>query len=246
MNEIVKLGVLLLPSPTEAAWREAVLEASAKAGYSVSKSVSRLSSAGVAGQVLIVGDAAEARDFGDAAWVVLTADLQTAANTMLGRMPHAVHKGYKLLASQLAAQAWLLENGAQSLDSSAEALDFPGLGRLVRSAKVAQPAPNADAGPLAVYDRPIPAPGAAAEWPMDVFVFKNPVKADFAPPNIDLTGRGRVVVHGPRYDLPSGRWRITARFAVETEGNDLYLKFEWGVGEDLETLEVMLQRLGRL
>jgi hypothetical protein len=244
MSEIVKLGVLLLPSPTETAWREALLEAADRAGYSVSKSVSRLSSTNLVGHVLIVSDAAEAHAFGDANWVVLTTDLQTAADTMLERMSHAVDKGYKLLAGQLAAQAWLLDNGAQSLDSSSEALEFPGLGRLIRPARVSVPSPPADIGPLAVYAQPIPAPGAAAEWPMGVFVFKNPVKLGFMPPNVDLTGRGRVVVYGPRYALPSGRWRITARFAVDTEDSDLYLKFEWGVGEDLETLEVMLQKSG--
>lgn len=244
MSEIFKLGVLLLPSPTEAAWRDALLGASAKAGYAISKSVDRLSSTNAVGHVLIVSDAAEARAFGDAQWVVLTAGLQTTVDTMLGRMSHAVGKGYKLLSRQLAAQAWLLEKGAQSLDSSAEALNFPGLGGVVRSANISEPSPRADAGPLRVYDRPIPAPGAAAEWPIGVFIFKNPPKAGFAPPNVDLTGRGRVVVHGPRYDLPAGRWRIAARFAVETEGSDLYLKFEWGVGEDLETLEVMLQMSG--
>lgn len=244
MSDLFKLGVLLMPSPHEAGWREAVLEASAKAGYAVSKSVDRLSSSNAIGHVLIVSDAAEASAFGDAEWVVLTADLQTTVDTMLGRMSHAVEKGYKLLAGQLAAQAWLLEKDARFLDSSAATLDFPGLGSLTRSAIISEPSAPADAGPLAIYERPIPAPGAAAEWPRSVFVFTDPVKAGVAPPNIDLTGRGRVVAYGPRYHLPAGQWRITARFAVETEGSDLYLKFEWGVGENFETLEVLLQKSG--
>lgn len=241
----MKIGLLILPSPNETAWRSAITEAAVAAGFSVAKSATWLQTHGNAiGQLLIAGSAAEVRDFGDAQWVVVTTDLQTAVDTMSARVPHALGKGYRLLAELLATQAWLIEKGVVPFGSDEKSLDLPYLGTVARQCGADETPPLSDASPLALYGAAVPPVGASAEWPHDLFVFKNAAKAILSPPHIDLTGRGRVVVYGPRFALPPGRWQITAGFTVETESSDVFLKFQWGVGEDLQELQVALQQSG--
>jgi hypothetical protein len=240
-----KIGFLILPSPHERAWRSAVTEAAVAAGFSVAKSATWLKSNGNAvGQLLIAGSAAEARDFGDAHWVVVTTELTTAVNTMSARVPHALSKGYRLLAELLAAQAWLIDKGVVLSHSDEKSLDLPYLGAITRECAPDESPPVADASPLSLYCDAAPSVGASAEWPHDLFVFKNAAKAILSPPHIDLTGRGRVLVYGPRFALPPGRWQATANFTVDTEGSDLFLKFQWGVGEDFHEMQVTLQNSG--
>jgi hypothetical protein len=64
-------------------------------------------------------------------------------------------------------------------------------------------------------------------------------------PQIDLTGRGRILVYGPFQMLPVGRWRIEVEFDLDPEGGELFLRFEWGGALEFETLRVKCSRSGR-
>lgn len=71
-------------------------------------------------------------------------------------------------------------------------------------------------------------------WTPDLFTFPEGEGA------IDLTGRARIVVHGPYRVLEPGFWRIRVKVGVETEGFSVPLRFEWGGADDVtgETVHI--------
>ncbi len=75
-------------------------------------------------------------------------------------------------------------------------------------------------------------------WPPGLFLFP---EGDGA---IDLTGRARIVVHGPHQPLKAGEWRIAARFSVDTEGHPIVLRFEWGGAHDVTGSTVTIATSG--
>lgn len=245
MSSAFRLGILQVPSPFESAWRAALGEAANLRGVALAKDP--------AGQaafppdqsvVVLVRNTTDIAAVDATHWAILNADLRTAAAAGLQKSPGHPRKAYKLVAERLAPISWLRDRGAVVFDASAMALDFPGLGPVTR-ADVGPIAPtDTPLGPLELYAENPPRIGAKTSLPMEVFTFKKPTKPLVEPPFIDLTGRGRVVVFGPRHDLPAGTWRVTCRFNVDTEASDVYLKFQWGVGEDFETTEIMVQQSG--
>lgn len=82
-------------------------------------------------------------------------------------------------------------------------------------------------------------------WPASIFSYTlglNPVGGG---PLIDLTGRGRILSYGPFETLPAGHWRIEAEFELDTEGGEIFLRFEWGGALKFETLRARCSRSGR-
>jgi len=75
-------------------------------------------------------------------------------------------------------------------------------------------------------------------WPPDLFVFPE------GDGSIDLTGRARIVVHGPYKVLKPGRWRIRARFEVGIEGFPVPVRLEWGGAHDVAGETVHLDAPG--
>lgn len=73
-------------------------------------------------------------------------------------------------------------------------------------------------------------------WPADTFRYTLGQEPTGGRPDIDLVGRGRIVVHGPYARLSPGAWRITFRFEIDTEGDPIHLRFDWGVGSDTASL----------
>lgn len=245
MSEAFRLGVLIMPSPVETAWRSALVKAASAQGYPVAKSIASFVSLGPdADGLLIVNNAAEALHFRATHWVVISADLQETVDVLTGRSPDAPSKGYRRAAERLATQAWLIGAGAKVLDGAEKELEMPGLGRLRRDEVPVPDTGRMPIEPLNMYVQSRPRIGAKAHWQTGLFFFRVPDQPRMIPPRVDLTGRARVVIHGPRFHLPEGRWQITARFSVDREDSDVYLRFQWGIDDDLETLEVIIQHSG--
>lgn len=49
---------------------------------------------------------------------------------------------------------------------------------------------------------------------------------------LDVTGRPRILLHGPNFSLPQGRWRILARFEVDAAAARCAFRIEWGDNSD--------------
>lgn len=240
-----RIAVLQVPSPTEQAWRLAMAQAMASHDGIFAKSVKDFASADPDRNALVViSELADLIGLDVTDWVILSTDLASAAQAAGQKTPGYPRKTYKLLAQRLAPVGTLKNRGAIVLDAAAKSIDFPHLGTLTRSEVDPLPHVDIDLIPMGLYQQNPPAIGAKASWPLEVFRFKTLERSPLVPPKIDLTGRGRVVVFGPRHDMPTGHYRVTARFSVETEGSDIYLKFEWGVDHDLATLDLMLQKSG--
>lgn len=240
-----RLGVLILPGPADSEWRQAIAEVGKARGAFVAKSVATLAAAAPDNDVvLFVGSVVEMDGYDATDWVILSHTIDASAGTVMGRVQGNAAKLLKLASERLALVDPLVGEGAVMLDAMQDTVTLPHLGE-IRRKPLTIPVPQAASlGALEVYRQNPPVIGAKAKWGWDLFVFKTPLGHPVRPPKIDLTGRGRVVVFGPRFDLPAGRWRATAAFNVDTEGSDLYLRFQWGIGEDLEELEVMLQHSG--
>lgn len=123
-------------------------------------------------------------------------------------------------------------SGVPVLAAARYQLDIPSLG-LVERAEGERYLIHAKAAdsPLALFEQmPVPA-GASANWAPHWFTYSDPEAADRSP-WLDLTGRMRALIYGPNISLPTGRWRIDVRFAVDPEGGHAPLLFEWGTGND--------------
>lgn len=240
-----RLGIVILPGPAESEWRQAIVAAGKARGAFLAKAVVALSTAASDSDVvLFVGSAAEADGYDATDWIVLSHPIEATAATVMARVQGNAPKLLRLASERLALVDQLVARGAIFLDAMQETITLPHLGEITREPTVGSPRSAPALGALEVYRQNPPVVGSRAEWGWDLFVFKTPANHPVRPPRIDLTGRGRVVVFGPRIDLPAGRWRVTAALNVETEGSDIYLRFQWGVGENLEELEVMLQHSG--
>jgi hypothetical protein len=239
--------MLMMPSPFEIDWRQAVVKAVKDRGGLFARSRAEYRTAAHdADAIVLVRKTKEAEALAADVdqWILLDAPIDQIVGTVTLKDDAYPLQVYRLVAERLGCASWIMDHGGIRLDGLAAELDFPGLGRFSRSGNGGSLGPALDPGPLAVYRSVPPVTGATAEWPMDLFVFEDAERRDMAPPAIDLTGRGRVVVFGPRLDLPPGHWRVTGRFSLDVEDSDVYLKFQWGVGEDLETMDIMLQRSG--
>jgi hypothetical protein len=245
MSGPFRLGVLMVPSPADAEWRLALAEAiTAQGGLLAKEPAAVRQLAPGQSSVVLVANIAEAKTVKATHWAILDTDLATATAVASQKNAGYPRKAYKLVAERFAPITWLQARGAVTLDAAAEDLVFPGLGRVVRQPSGPTPPLDIPFGPLELYEHNPPRIGARTVLPMEVFVFKPSSSPLNDPPKIDLTGRGRVVVFGPRHDLPAGRWRVTAKFSITTEDSDIYLKLQWGVGEDLQTVALMLQESG--
>ncbi len=79
---------------------------------------------------------------------------------------------------------------------------------------------------------------APVEWPPEFFLTteSKTVEADGLK-IIDLTGSPRPVVWGPHFYMPSGRWEIRLRFAVDQNASGRAFSFEWGDLSDYTSLK---------
>lgn len=86
---------------------------------------------------------------------------------------------------------------------------------------------------------------AKAVWAPDVFSYTLGHKREGGSPEIDLTGRGRILVYGPHITLTPGKWQIEAEFDFLVPDDTVELRFDWGHGEDTTTDFYAIERAGR-
>lgn len=149
---------------------------------------------------------------------------------------HELHKESRRLvvAAHVIAQGATL-HGRGSVEAEIDGVGIvKRLGHGVRSAVVS---------PLSIYADLPPRPGVSAHWPPHLFSYQSEAFIDGSP-DIDLTGRPRMLVHGPYAFLPTGRWRADIRFAVDPEGGAAPLRIQWGKDEDFATSDFRIVQAG--
>ncbi|NBW10313.1 MAG: hypothetical protein EBR82_20015 [Caulobacteraceae bacterium] len=152
-------------------------------------------------------------------------------------------------ASRLTTASFLGQVGAALYQTSAPAIDIPGLGSVSRSQDAAQPtlpAVQDDAvSALRIFDQVPPPVGASAFWPASIFSRFDDPTPGAAAQTIDLTGRGRILIHGPYLSIPAGRWRVTFDFEFEIPVGSAPFRFEWGEVADVVFHDARARESGR-
>lgn len=235
MKVVRVVGVVVLPGPHEARWRSALLLAAKAKGWTVTKRDLQIVEAG-AGQLTFLREVDDAFLERADDLIVISSNVDDVYATALRRHENDDIRPALRRASGLFATACrLIDRGAIVIEGGALEAEAPGLGSLRRAPaeEVVAAAPDLT-NPLAIYNTLPPAPGASALWSTTVFSYTQRSEPDGGTPEINLCGGTRVLVQGPYFHLPVGRWRVTARFTIEPE-DDAYLIFEWGAGADVAT-----------
>lgn len=222
------LHILFTPSLREGPWEDGIRETAAAKGLTVGRWGADTADILIADHIpdLKVMEQ-EPRD-----WVIL-ADTSAAALTAYSATFHEYPPaGQSLLyaSHRLVSAAWLAERGAAVLGQPAMALSLPKLGLVSpRRCEIPADAPGPLAPLLTLYDGLPVRVGAKSVWGPEQFSFPANGEEDGGPSRIDLTGRARMLLHGGHLWLPPGHWRATVRMAINPEGRDAPLKFEWGI-----------------
>lgn len=246
-----RLGVLQMPSSRGAAWRSGLQAASHGKAWAVTK----VADASLEGcdpsrdLVVLLRDGAQALALAPLldACVVIAEPLDAVLAAMAALYPDKSIKAYAVAAERLAAARTLMDRGAQVVQAAAVEAEFPLIGTVIRGELIAAAADGRSTlstAPLDMYDGDGPQSGHQTTWPWDLFNYKTTPRSVLIPPHIDLTGRARVIFHGPRFSLPAGEWRIRLRFHLDPEDRTSPLKFEWGAANDFEVLELQLEVAG--
>ncbi len=222
------LHILFTPSLREGPWDDGIRAAAAAKGLTVGRW-------GEGEADILIADhipaetvmSLEPRD-----WVIL-ADTSAAALTAYSATFHEYPPAGQSLAyasHRLVSAAWLAERGAAVLGQPAMALSLPKLG-LVSPGRCEIPAdaPGPLAPLLTLYDGLPVRVGAKSVWGPQQFSFPVNGEEDGGPSRVDLTGRARTLLHGGHLSLPPGYWRTVVRMAIDPEGREAPLRFEWGL-----------------
>ena len=236
----IRLYVVHLPSPTQAAWQAAVVEAAARAGWDVFSLVADQEPAFRDGvDALVQGvDANLIFDRASEAFI-LAGTAQSGVDTLM--QIHELDRKTALnsVAWWFAQAAEAASRGAIILDATSATLTLPGLGEVARSA--GRPVRTTDLGdPLAMYGSLPPAVGASALWPMDILLWESGREPGFT----DLTGRSRLIQHGPYLLLSSGTWAAEIVFELMIDRAFAQLRFDWGDGTDVTETSQRLSTAG--
>ena len=138
----------------------------------------------------------------------------------------------------------LVLGGAVLVGGQTAAFSLPVLGEVTREAG-ATLVPLARPSPLDIYKSIPPRGGASAIWPAECLSFPVGEAMDGGKPDIDLTGRARILFHGPHLYLTPGVWRVTFQISVDPEGGVPPLRFEWKHGESSVVYEAPINQPGR-
>lgn len=91
---------------------------------------------------------------------------------------------------------------------------------------------------------PVPV-GAKATWSADTFRYTTRTQRSGGTPQIDLSGIGRILVHGPSIVLTPGIWKIEITFSLDTDGDAIDMRFDWGSSEAFTTFRHKVHRIGQ-
>lgn len=236
-----RIGVVVAPSAQTGAWRQAIAARAGKLGFKLLKSVEDQDREG--SYVLLCKGLSSVVVSDADTWIVIvgaTSDLVAATMADLDGTPRDATRA---VATQLAGLCDLVAAGARLYDADAASLTFEEFGTIVPRTRAEAARPAALPAPLTMFEHLPPRVGARAEWGADFFDYTVGQVPTGGSPQIDLTGRTRILVHGPLFDLPAGHWRITARFRVTPE-DVAYLLFEWGVAGDVTSYHAELDVAG--
>lgn len=247
-----RLCVLQFPSPTETAWTTAIRMRAGELGWSVHD----LAVESEKPNPLLEGSAVffttgihGAETFEPTHWIVLTENTTTSAEVVsgaLGVSPFA-HASLVHTSIRLALSAKFADENAlvQVMDARALRLDLPSLGLVERMPLHGVDDTDRDHGPLKIFDRlPIPI-GASAEWAPDIFNYPQGQAMHGGSPDIDLTGRARILLFGPFVYLPAGAWTVNIDFSLDPFNGKVPLKFEWGNETEFVSHAVHVARAGQ-
>lgn len=234
----IALLFLTLDATAEARWREPLSTAAEEAGWEVCTEPAPADFDRSRRIVVISSDVNWATLFPPSAcWLITGGDLpefSTHSPSLIDR--HAVFQS----SIGLVVATHLLERDATLVEPRTRELNVPGVG-LVEPMAMVDPVERRS--PLGVYKSLPPQIGAVATWPAELFSFS---EAAFEPgePDIDLTGRARIVVHGPYLHLPPGRWKATVQFTVEVLSQAPKLRVEWGSAPSFAAFETEVSESG--
>jgi hypothetical protein len=226
MSDAFRLGIVVAPLSQHTAVRLLIGTRCMKMGWRFDKSYTVEDDG--RNSVLLVKEITHARVAEADLWVIIGGTAEEIMALALEKPELTPREAARYASARLAALSELMAGGALFFPSGQVKLDIPQFGVVTIPAMDDQPETAPMPSELAIY-RQIPvAANASAEWPRDVFDYTLKSELLGGGPEIELTGRGRILVHGPYIDLPAGHWRVTARFTVFPE-DIAYLVFEWGV-----------------
>lgn len=232
----------LLPGPRASAWRHVWASAAAGQGWQVIHHWEAQPPALAGGcNVLVIVAVPLEGDTPGGSWTVIAPEeamtVVDAVHQELGSS-RAVAVGHAMRC--LAHAAERVAQGANLTRSNAAFVDTP-FGAVCRPEALPQESASA-VWPL--YSEFPPAEGAASILPQDLFKVPTKTAMEGGDRSIDLTGRGRIIYHGPYVELPSGEWSVRVRFRYEGSGKSSPLRFEWGIGNDVECVDLVVRMSG--
>lgn len=223
----IGLCVLVTPSASGTAWREALTARAAQLGWTVGDTGADTVAPSPTGLVFAHSHAAMLAFPPTARAVILDTTATDPVDPGLPATPEAVMvRSHILVEAEMAAA-----HGAVVLNGARYVLDFPILGSVERREGAPYRIhPSVSESPLAVFDDPTP--GSQANWHPRWFAYPEGHEGTVDEPFFDMTGRMRAMIYGPYIRLPAGRWRVDVRFTVDPEKAHAPLLFEWGAGAE--------------
>ncbi|WP_395650877.1 hypothetical protein, partial [Brevundimonas sp.] len=150
-----------------------------------------------------------------------------------------------LESARLARASDLVQQGAVFVDAGTQSFTLSLLGEVARDPVVLS-VPTVRSSPLDIYRSIPPRSGASAIWPAECLMYPLGEALDGAAgPDMDLTGRARILFHGPHLYLTEGLWRVTVQISVDPEGGVSPLRFEWKHGDSAVVCEAPINQPGR-
>ena len=238
-----RLCIVHLPSEHEFAWRHALTDSAFKLGWS--------SWDYVAGQnnplglhqdaVIHFSDARDVAAFAPTATVIVGATPNEAVRTLMSRFDIDELAALRSSARVFAFASDMAEAGVPVVDGLNVTANFPVLGEVTRGANSSVELPPTKLGdPLAFFDSLPAVVGAQAVWRPALFQWMSGDEPGVA----DLTGRTRILQHGPYLDLSSGAWTIEVKFTISLHRAKVDLRFEWGTGHDVQSSTQIFDKSG--
>lgn len=245
-STVHRLYVVHTPSPLEFSWRYVFAAAALQAGWTTIDDAGQLpDDQPVTGNLLIQSSDSARAGIWDPTEVMVVFDTpNNAIDATLAQPGIEFGDAVRYVSRRLAALAALMQERPTTVTSAtAPVITLPQLGEVRLSER---PVSAADLpGPLAIYEHLPPRRGSRALWPQSLFIINPKDHGDSVDGlEVDLTGRRRILQHGPYVILTPGVWEITVQFAVAVNSSAIDLRFEWGTGADADVISHSVKTSG--
>lgn len=236
------VGVYQIPAANELAWRSLLANAAIAKGWVYREDPVDLSTIDPGQQVLVVtSDPELTLNAGIGPWTVLAADPTRAAGLLEERLGMGNDSLWHI-ARRGAAADGLLRRGGTLFNASDAEIDVQGFGPVSGPTSQEAPVTRGRSGPLTIYTRLPVEPGATASWSPDVYKLPENLLPGLT--SIDLTGRDRLLIQGPYFEITPGTWALTVELEIQAPASGIPLAFEWGYGTDVVRLTETIRRPG--